>query len=85
MSETFNVVIFFPNGAYHYEARNISPEEAMTLLGQVTRRPAVKLGMIERAIVTDNGDCCCAEWTREAGFTFPPELVQLAKERGEQK
>lgn len=84
MAETFNVVMFFPDGSYNYERRSVPAEEAMTVFGECTRRPAVLLGIIARVIVTDDGDSTCAEWKNGEGFTFPPELVEQAKARGMQ-
>jgi len=81
MTDLFNVVQFFEDGSSDYIRRNVGPEEAMTTLGDYSRRPAAKIGIIKRLVVTDDGDCCNAEWKYGEGFTYPPELVALQKIR----
>ena len=72
MSDEFSVWIFFPDDGGHVaEAQWIGPEAAMTLAIGITRRPAAKVGLIERVIVTDGGDYTCWEWQFGKGVTFP--------------
>lgn len=70
MSDLFNVVLFFPDGSHHYERRGLEAKEAVELAKQCTERPAAKIGMIERIIITDSGDCTNFEWTYGQGVTF---------------
>lgn len=79
----FSVCQFFEDGSYEYVRRWVSPEEAMRALGHYSRSVGAKLGTTTRVIVTDGGDCINAEWTHKDGFTFPPELVELAKKKKE--
>jgi len=79
--ETFNVVQFFEGNLSDYICRGVSPEDAMRTLGDYSRRPAAKIGIIKRLIVTDGGDCTNAEWRFGEGFTFPPELVEAQRKR----
>jgi hypothetical protein len=81
VTDLFNVVQFFEDGSSEYARRCVTAEEAMTVLGQRSRSPAAYLGVIKRLIVTDDGDCCNAEWKYGEGFTYPPELVAAQKAR----
>lgn len=81
MSETFNVVQFFDGEMSDYICRGVGAAEAMSILGDYSRRPAAKIGIIRRLIVTDDGDSVNAEWKFGEGFTYPPELVKAQRER----
>lgn len=81
MEKTFNVVQFFDGDLSDYICRGVSAEQAMTALGDYSRRPAAKIGIIRRLIITDSGDCVNAEWRCGEGFTYPPELVAKQKAR----
>jgi hypothetical protein len=72
-SEKFSVCQFFTNGLHEYVRRNVTAEEAVKAARHYTDSVAVKLGMIERVIITDGGDDCCFEWKKGEGITFPPE------------
>jgi hypothetical protein len=68
--DLFNVVLFFPDGSSHYEQRGLGPKEAVELAKQCTERPAARIGMIDRVIITDCGDCTNFEWCYGKGVTF---------------
>ena len=34
---------------------------------------AVKMGLVQRVIITDGGDCIAFEWKRGEGIVFPPK------------
>lgn len=82
LEEKFSVWIFFPNGEGLREVEQVMAGDAMGKLGEITRRPAVKLGVIVRAVVVDALDCTVAEWTAEQGYVFPRELCEAAQVRG---
>lgn len=67
----FSVWIFFPDGYHVDEARWIDEESAVRLAKEITMRPAVKLGIIDRVIITDGGDCIAFEWNPREGVIFP--------------
>jgi hypothetical protein len=69
----FNVVQFFVNGTHEYVRRRVHADEAIAVLQHYCRSIAVQMGVVERVIVTDGGDCCCFEWTAKDGVTFPDE------------
>jgi hypothetical protein len=75
MTGEFSVCQFFKNGAYEYVRRGVGSEEAVKAAHLYTHNVAVKLGMIERVIITDGDDYCCFEWKRGEGVTFPPEAM----------
>jgi hypothetical protein len=76
MSDEWSVWIFFPDGGHVAEAQWIGPEAAVKLAYELTRRPAARVGIIERVIITDGGDFTCFEWQFGKGVTFP---IQEAK------
>jgi hypothetical protein len=77
----FNVCQFFVHGGeYEYVRRWVTAEEAMKAFYHYTNNVAVKMGVVERVIVTDGGDCINAEWKKGLGYTYPPELVELQRQ-----
>lgn len=72
-AEHFNVVQFFPDDTYDYIKRSVPLEEAMIVARDYIdpSRPANKLGVIVRLIITDAGDSTVFEYKRGAGITFP--------------
>lgn len=72
MTELFSVALFFPDGSYVYEARELEAETAVRLAKRCTERPAALAGMIRRIIITDGDDCTTFEWIFNRGITFPP-------------
>lgn len=73
----FSVCQFFPDGSYEYIKRFIPALEAVETFKDYSNRPAAKIGIIRRLIVTDGGDCINMEWKFKEGYTYPPELVKL--------
>jgi hypothetical protein len=63
----------------------VSAEEAMGAFGYYTNNVATTIGATARVIITDGGDSVVAEWKKDEGYTFPPELVAEAKKAGLQK
>lgn len=71
----YSVCQFFVNGEYEYVRRFVSPQEAVKAFKHYCTSVAAKMGMVERVIITDGGDCCNAEWTKKDGLVFPKEGV----------
>jgi hypothetical protein len=67
----FSVCIFYPNDTYEYVRRYVSAEEAVTVAKSYTERPAALIGVINRVIITDGGDCTNFEWKFGKGVTYP--------------
>lgn len=68
----FSVWLFFKDGHYIDEQRQLKAEAAVKLARDVTLRPAAQVGLIERVIITDGGDNTVFEWKHGQGVTFPP-------------
>jgi len=75
----FSVVQFFPDGTYEYVRRFVTAEEAINVAKSYTTRPAAKIGVIQRVIITDGGDCTVFEWKYGEGIVFPT-LEQMQHE-----
>jgi len=69
----FSVCQFFQNGTYEYVRRWVGPEEAMKAFNHYTESIAVSLGVIDRVIITDGGDCINMEWVKGKGVTYSGE------------
>jgi hypothetical protein len=68
----FHVVLYFPDGQYHYEARNLDAKSAVLLARNLTRRPAVHLGVIARVTVINASDDTIAfDWRHGEGIVYP--------------
>ena len=70
-SKEFSVVQFFKDGKYEYVCRWVSIDDAVKAVKHFTTSVAVQMGMVERVIVTDGGDCICLEWVHGQGIVFP--------------
>lgn len=66
----FSVCQFFADGTNEYIKRFCGPEEAVNTAKDFSTRPAAKIGIIQRLIITDGGDFCCFEWVYGKGMTF---------------
>lgn len=74
----FSVCQFFADDAGHeYVRRFVDAQEAMEAFKFYTQNVASRMGMVERVIIVDGGDCTNAEWKFGEGYTFPPELTKF--------
>lgn len=80
MSGQFSVFIFLPDDSHFAEARFIDAERAVGLARDITRRPAARLGIITRVIITDGGDCIVFEWIYRRGVTYPTPATSHANQ-----
>jgi hypothetical protein len=80
MSDEFSVYWWDRDGGQHEEMRFASVEQVMRAFGRLTMGPASRLGMVKRVIVTDGGDCICAEW-KDGALTFPPRATAVSGEQ----
>lgn len=69
----FSVHQFFPDGTSECVRDHVGPEEAVQTAHSFTTRPAAVLGIIQRVLITDGGDCCVFEWQFGKGVVFPPK------------
>jgi hypothetical protein len=73
MHEVFSVVQFFVDGSYEYVRQNVTVEEAVKAATHYTQSVGVKMGIVNRVIITDDGDCCCFDWQLGEGVVFPKQ------------
>jgi hypothetical protein len=76
----FSVYQFLPDDMYERVREFVSVEEAMDAFMHYTNNVATRMGITERVIITDGGDCVVAEWKKGKGYVFPPELAEVYKE-----
>jgi hypothetical protein len=80
----FSVVQFFPdlqeeNDNYEYVLKYVDPQTAVLKARDLIGRPAVKIGIIRRVIITDALDCIAFEWINGEGIVFPPQPEKQEK------
>lgn len=76
----FSVYQFFPNGMCDCVAQNLDARTAVETAKSYTERPAVRIGVIARVIITDADDFCVFEWKNGEGVTFPtPQMRGTAR------
>jgi hypothetical protein len=80
MADEFSVYQFFTNGEYERVREFVSAENAVAAFRHYTSNVAVKMGITERVIITDGGDCVCAEWLKDQGVVFPPQEAEAEQE-----
>lgn len=81
MSEReYSVYWFDPDGGSHRERQFVTAGEAMEMAASLAHRPAAKIGIIRRVIVTDGGDLTVFEWRYGEGIVWPTkEHIEAAK------
>lgn len=68
----FSVYWWDKDGGQHLEMQFVSAERAIRAVERLTKGPAAAiLGMVNRVIITDSGDCINFEWKKGEGITFP--------------
>jgi hypothetical protein len=77
--QEFSVCQFFKDGSYEYVRRFVGAQEAVEAAHFYTTNVAAKMGITQRVIITDGGDCTNFEWCWETGVTYPPSRLGAAK------
>lgn len=81
-SGEFSVYQYFPGGQYECVRAFVSSEEAVKAAHHYTDNVMARMGLTERVIITDGGDCVCFEWKKGEGIVFPPkEDIERAKDK----
>ncbi len=75
----FSVYQYFLGGAYECVRQFVSTEEAVKAAHHYTDNVMARMGMTERVIITDGGDCICFEWKKGEGVVFPPREQESDK------
>lgn len=57
---------------YEYVRQHVSAKEAGEAFKHYINNVATMLGVVNRVIITDGGDCVNAEWRLGEGIVFPP-------------
>lgn len=77
----FSVYQFFDDGVYERVRSFVSAQNAFDAFQHYTKNVATKIGITERVIITDGGDCIVAEWKKDEGLIFPTkEMLEQFKE-----
>jgi hypothetical protein len=79
MDNQFSVYWWDADGGQHDELRFVDGEKAVSACRRLTHGPAAMLGIVDRVIITDGGDCTCFEWKKELGLVWPtPEKGEMS-------
>ena len=71
----FSVCQFFIDGSHEYVRRFVSAEEAVKAACHYTTSVGAKLGVVERVIITDGGDCTVFDWRKGVGVIWPEKVT----------
>jgi hypothetical protein len=72
MSEgSFSVWIFFNDGSYFSQWRNLSGQSAVLKAKELSKRPVAQSNVVERIIITDSNDLTAFEYQPGLGVTYP--------------
>jgi hypothetical protein len=69
----FSVWWWDADGSQHEELRFVNGETAVQRAHTLTHGPASLVGIVQRVIITDGGDCINFEWKHGEGVVFPPK------------
>lgn len=69
----FSVALFYVDGTHEYARRFVLAAEAIQTAKHYTTNIAAKVGLTQRVIITDGGDCIVLEWEYGKGITYPTE------------
>lgn len=76
----FSVYQWFPDGSYERVREHVSAEEAVSAFIFYTTNVASKMGITQKVMITDGGDCCVREWVQGQGLVFPKEEEDAAED-----
>lgn len=66
----------------HTEMQWQFPKRCAEACKRLTQGPAAMLGMVDRVIITDGGDCIVFEWKKGEGITWPTKEQMEEHRRG---
>ena len=61
--EQFSVYQFFADGTHERVREFVNVQEAVKAAWHYSNSVAARMGMVNRVIITDSGDCIAWEWT----------------------
>jgi hypothetical protein len=82
----FSVTQFFKDGQHEKVRDHVEAHVAVDAFRHYTTNVASKIGLTQRVIITDGGDCINMEWQHGKGITFPlevPDSVRKFYEEGQ--
>ena len=70
----FSVWQFLQDDIHEKVRSYVTAEEAVHAAMHYTSNVAARMGLTQRVIITDGGDCTVFEWKQGEGVVFPPKL-----------
>jgi hypothetical protein len=67
----FSVYWWDAENNYHRELSHVAVMKALQACKRLTQGPAARMGMVNRVMITDGGDCCVFEWQKGQGIVWP--------------
>jgi hypothetical protein len=74
-SPEFSVYWWDRDNGQHQELRFVKALPAVKAARRLSHGPASQLGMVNRVIITDGGDCCVFEWLKGHGVVWPKQAA----------
>ena len=71
--ELFSVTQFFMDGSYETVIKHVPMQEAVDKAVWYCRSVTAIIGVTQRVIITDSGDCIVFEWQFTRGVVFPKQ------------
>ena len=76
-SGEFSVYQFFRDGSQEKVREFVGAEEAVKAAHHYSNSVAAHMGITQRVIITDGGDCIAFEWKHGEGVVFPKKETGL--------
>jgi hypothetical protein len=76
----FSVYQFLVDGIQERVRHFVPAEEAVKAAYHYTSNVAARMGITERVIITDGGDCVVFEWLKGKGIVFPENACETHKD-----
>jgi hypothetical protein len=73
---TYVVYQFFLDDTYEKVGEGLDGKAAVERAKDFTQRPAATVGIIQRVIITNDGDQVVFEWQHGKGIVFPPGFAE---------
>ena len=78
MNDEFSVYQFFKDDQSECVKQFVGPQEATECAAQLIRSVGARMGITQRVIITDGGDCTNFMWEHVKGVVYPtPEQCGL--------
>ena len=72
-SKEYSVYLWFEDGSYHRELQHVDMVTAVAKATSMCTNVGAQMGITQKVMITDGGDCSIFEWEHGKGIVHPPE------------